>query len=323
MTDILFIVVGFALLTLGGEWLVKSCVVIARKLNLSTFLVSAVVIGFGTSIPDLLVSVEAALKGSPDIALGNVVGSNIFHILFVFGVAAAITPVSCQAPQIRRDILIGVVATALLAGLSVSGEINRLTGVLLLTALAAYVAGGIWLEKRKNSQEAAMDQELHKRREEVLGDEKTSPANTAFLVISGLGFLMAGAWLLVTGAVSLAHHFGVSEAIIGLTLVAFGTSFPELAAALVAAYRRRPDAVMGNLLGSNIFNILGILGVTALIKPIPFIGQIARQDVWVMLATAALLVPVALPGKIISRLEGFVLATLYLGYVFWLYAGSG
>jgi len=321
MMDILLIVAGFALLTLGGEWLVKACVVIAKKMQLSTFLVSAVVIGFGTSIPDLLVSVEAALEGSPDIAIGNVVGSNIFHILFVFGVAAAITPISCRAPQIRRDVLISVVATALLAGLSFSGEINRLTGLLLLAALVAYVASGIWLEKRKNAREAAADQELHKRTEEVTGDEKISPANTVFLVISGLGFLMAGAWLLVTGAVSLAHHFGISEAVIGLTLVALGTSFPELAAALVAAHRRRPDAVMGNLLGSNIFNILGILGITALTKPIPFTGQIARQDVWVMLATAVLLVPVALSGRIISRLEGFALSILYMGYVFWLYAG--
>lgn len=323
MMDILLIILGFALLTLGGEWLVRACIVIARKMNLSTFLVSAVVIGFGTSIPDLLVSVEAALKGSPDIALGNVIGSNIFHILFVFGAAAAITPISCQSTQIRRDILVGAVVAALLAGLSVLGEINRPVGLLLLTALIAYVAGGIWLEKRKNAREAAADQDLHKHREKVMGDEKISPVNTVFLVIGGLGFLLAGAWLLVTGAVSLAHHFGISEAVIGLTLVAFGTSFPEMAAALVAAYRRHPDAVMGNLLGSNIFNILGILGITALVKPIPFIGQIAQQDVWVMLATAALLIPVALPGRTISRLEGFALSIFYVGYVFWLYTGPG
>lgn len=322
MMDVLFSVTGLALLALGGEWLVRVSLAIAKKMKLSVFLVSVVIIGFGTSMPELLVSVQAALQESPALALGNVIGSNICNTLLILGVSAMIATIPCKSTRVRRNIVMGIIASGFLGLLSLKGQIGRLEGTGMLLALAGYLVYSFHYEKKKKVQAKRTDQELLEHIEQEIKTEKMELGAAVFLFASSLVLLVAGAHLLVTGAVGLARHFGVAEEIIGLTLVALGTSLPELATAAVASWRGRSDIVIGNVLGSNLFNILGILGVASLIHPIDFSGRLAQQDVWILLATSALLAPVVLPGRTISRLEGAVLFVLYAGYISWLYGSA-
>lgn len=312
MIDVLYILGGLVLLGIGGEAIVKGSISIAKRLKLSTLLISTVIVGFGTSMPELVVSMKAALEGSPDIALGNVVGSNICNTLLVLGAAGVLYPVACQGAAVRRDIVIGVLVAVLLAMLSFAGVVDRMAGTVMVLSLAGYLSYGIWSEK-KGSKELS-----HQEVEEV---EHGLIIAIPMALIS-IVMLMGGANLLVTGATSIAKHFGVSEAVIGLTVVAVGTSLPELATAVMAAYRKHTDVIIGNVLGSNLFNILGILGLTAVAHPIQYQGQIAEQDVWVMLAVMALLAPVAWLRHKVGRAEGFVFLGLYTGYVGWLSASA-
>ncbi len=320
--DILLIVAGLALLYYGGEWLIRGSVTIAAKLKLSQLLVSTVIVGFGTSTPELMVSIEAALKGSPDIALGNIVGSNISNALLILGIAATLAFIPCHTAQIRRDAIMGGVAAAFLALLSFADIINRFAGLALLSILAAYLSYTIWHEKQAGRKEKEAQKELGEHIQEDMAEKSLSLPKAIGLTTVSLFLLMGGANVLVRGAVSIAGQFGVSEALIGLTLVAVGTSLPELATTVVAAWRKHTDVVIGNILGSNLFNILAILGVTALIKPIPFTGQIAEQDVWIMLAVSALLLPLMLSGKGIGRKEGIGMLALYAGYIGWLFVSG-
>lgn len=313
--DILLICIGLLLLVAGGEGLLRGSVALAGKLGLSTLLVSMVIVGFGTSAPELMVSVSAALKGEPNIALGNVVGSNIANVLLILGLSALFMPIACARPEIKRDALAVLLASLILVGLSLNGAIDRLLGLMMLAALAFYVSYS-YLTERKTSKA-----QIHPRDqiEEDTGKPEASLKKATVYCIAGLVLLVSGAHFLVEGATSLAEKFGIPNAIIGLTLVAVGTSLPELATAIVAAYRKHTDVVIGNILGSNLFNILGILGVTALIIPIPFEGRIADIDVWVMLVVAIILSPVIWTGRQINRLEGGIFLTLYLVYILWLY----
>ena len=307
MIDILFLIGGLVLLGLGGEGIVHGSVMIAERLKLSTLLISTVVVGFGTSMPEMMVSVQAALSGSPDISLGNVVGSNICNTVLVLGIAAVIFPIACNSSHIRRDVFVGVVAALFLTGLSFTGVINRFAGIAMVSILIAYLSYCIWSEKRKAK---LSEQEFHEVEHKLLV--------AVPIALVSIVCLVGGAKLLVLGATSLAHTFGISEAIIGLTVVAFGTSLPELATAFSAARKKHSDVVIGNILGSNLFNIFAILGVTSIVKPIKFIGQIATQDVWIMLATATLLIPMVLTRGKIGRGEGALLLAIYVGYISWL-----
>lgn len=321
MMDFAYIVLGGALLYFGGEWLISGSVSIARKLGLSTLLVSTVIIGFGTSTPELLVSLQAALKGSPDIALGNVVGSNICNTLLILGVAALISTVACKASEIRRDAAMGLAAGGFLAGLSLLGAVDALTGFVMCLSLGAFIFYCVWREK-SGGRETAADRALQAHVDEEVAEKHMPPARAALLCAVSLLLLVAGARFFVEGAVGLATHFGVSEAVIGLTLVAVGTSLPELVTAIIAALKKHADVVIGNILGSNIFNILGILGVTGMVKTIPFAGRIAAIDVWIMLGTAAALLFLIVVRKKLARPEGAAFLALYAGYVFWLFGES-
>ncbi len=274
-----------------------------------------VIVGFGTSVPELMVSTTAALKGAPNIALGNVVGSNIANVLLILGLSAIFAPIACTRLAIRRDALAVLVASLVLVGLALYGEIGRITGLIMLATLAVYISYS-YLTERNDSKK---DEAFRERIEEDIGKHSIHIWNASIFCIVGLVFLAVGANLLVEGATSLAQKFGISNSIIGLTLVALGTSLPELVTAIVAAYRKHPDVVIGNIMGSNLFNILGILGVTSIITPIPFVGRIADTDVWIMLVVAIALSPVIWTGHRISRLEGAVFLFLYFVYVFWLY----
>ena len=319
MFDILFVIGGLIFLFLGGDGLIRGSVTIAEKLNLSTLLISTIVIGFGTSAPELLVSIDAALEGFPEIALGNVIGSNISNIFLVLGIAASISTIPCLTSQIRRDAIVGMAASVFLALLSLSGYIHRFTGLAMFASLIAYLSYIIWSEKNESKLEKKKERKLEIQIEKEMVSKNISLSLAVFMTLISFIFLVIGARLLVDGAVSIAKDFGISKAVIGLTLVAVGTSLPELVTACIASWRKHSDVVIGNILGSNLFNILSIVGITAFIKPISFKGQIAQQDVWIMLATSALLISVILSRKQIGRLEGKVFLILYAMYIVWLY----
>lgn len=311
-----FVIAGFIMLFVGGEGLVRGSVAIARRLGLSTLLVSVVIVGFGTSMPEMLVSILSAFKGVPDIALGNVIGSNIANILLILGVSALLFPIATGGNVIVRDTLCVIAASAVMVGLAYVGMLGFWTGVAFLAVLAAYLAYSYRVDRKKNIAEGV---EMAAHLEEEFETEDMKLGRSMVYALGGMAVLVIGAQLLVVGAVDIARDFGVSEAVIGLSLIAVGTSLPELATGIIAAIRRHSDVIIGNILGSNIFNIFSILGVTALIIPIPFTGQLAQTDVWIMFAVAALLLPFIITGKRISRLEGGVFLALYVAYLGWLF----
>lgn len=317
MIDVLMILCGLVLLFLGGEGLIKGAVSLARNFGLSKLLVSAVVVGFGTSMPEMTVSVGAALKGASDIAVGNVVGSNIANILLIVGVAAILCPILIPVAAVKRDTFVMLGASLALCGLAITGMIGFLAGFLMFAALIGYI---VWSYKqdKKNGAETAAHIE-----EDLEGEQQLKPAKAGVFALAGLGLLVAGAYILVEGAVAIARDFGLSEAVIGLTIVAVGTSLPELATAFVAAYRKHSDVIIGNIVGSNIFNILAILGITAMISPVPVGDQIASTDVWIMLGVAVFLSIYLLRGLTIGRISGSVMLLAYCGYTAWLYMGNG
>lgn len=317
--DILYVIGGLFLLFIGGEGLVRGSVSIATRLGISTFLVGVVIVGFGTSTPELIVSVRAALAGQPDIALGNIVGSNTANILLILGLAAVISPLACAGKDARRDAIIGILAAALLGVLSFTGQLSWIAGSLMVAFLAAYIIYSYRTEHKKNAAALAESAELRGHIEEDVGGKKDPFYLSVIFTIGGLALLMIGARYLVDGAVSIARGFGVSEAVIGLTLVAVGTSLPELAASVIAAIRKHADVAVANILGSNFYNILGILGVTGIIAPIPFEGRIAQIDVWIMLAVSVLLYLIIRLRGNIGRLTGAAFMASYAAYTAWLF----
>ncbi|MBS0122571.1 calcium/sodium antiporter [Thetidibacter halocola] len=303
--DILYVALGLILLVAGGDALVSGAVGVAQRLRLSPLVIGVTLVGFGTSLPELLTSLQAAWRGSPGIALGNVVGSNIANVLLIGGVAATMVAIPVARGTLRRDgvwMLAASLAALALTRLETPGP---LLGGALMLGLAAYL--------------------LHALRSGERGPElpESAPSvgpNVLRLVL-GLGATIGGAALLVEGASALARDAGLSEALIGLTLVAVGTSLPELATSVVAARRGEGALALGNILGSNIFNILGILGATALLAPLPIDPVIAGFDIWVMLAAAVLLVVLARTGRTLARWEGLLLLALYAVYIGWLARG--
>ena len=301
---LVLIAAGFVLLVVGGETLVRGAVGAARRLGVSPMLIGLTLVGFGTSTPELLTSVQAALAGSPGIAVGNVVGSNICNILLILGIAALVAPIAVKRHEIQRDGGAVMIVTLIGIALIFAGWLDRLAGVAMLIALAIYLIVAL------------------KTTDADVGDSTaTAPMGTSILFfVGGLALTLLGARLLVQGAISAATALGVSEAIIGLTVVAIGTSLPELVTSVVAARRGEPEVALGNVLGSNIFNILGILGVTVLVRPIEGAAGIGAVDLTVLAAATVALVVFAVSGLRITRGEGAALVVVYLGYLAWLAA---
>ncbi|MBR2657336.1 MAG: calcium/sodium antiporter [Loktanella sp.] len=300
--DYVYLVAGLIGLFFGGEALVRGSVGIARRLAIPPLLIGLTVVGFGTSTPELLVSVDAAWRGVPDIALGNVIGSNIANILLIVGLTALVWPITVTGATLRRDTLVMVAAALALVPVFALGYMGRLSGVVLVAGLVGYL---IWAYRTPG---------------DATAEDENLPAPSLALVstlwvIGGLVVLMVGARFLVDGAVSIARGFGISEAFIGLTIVAVGTSLPELATSLIAAFRRQSEIAIGNIVGSNIFNVLGILGVTAMIAPIPVAGRFLRFDLPVMIAVSLLLTALLLTRPKIGRWMGLALLAAYLAYV--------
>ena len=313
MSDFLFLFLGIALLTVGGEALIRGSLAAAKRLGVSPLLSGLVIVGFGTSAPELVVSVNAAIDGRPDIAIGNVVGSNIGNILLILGVCALITPLAVKPLALRRDAVTVVAASLLFLVLVGGSALARVDAAIFLGALAAYLGWAYWSERFH----AAPSGELHQAEAEELSTVPKSVLWTAIAVVLGLLLLIAGSQVLLIGAIGIAAYFGVPEAVVGLTLVAVGTSLPELSISVIAAIRRHADVAVGNILGSNIFNLLGILGVSALLQPLPVHPRIIHFDQWVMLGTSLLLLLFLYTGRRLSRAEGGVLLVGYGIYV-WL-----
>lgn len=302
--DYIYVFAGLLGLFFGGEGLVRGSVGIARRLAIPPLLIGLTVVGFGTSTPELLVSVDAALRGVPDIAVGNIVGSNIANILLIVGLTALVWPIRVSGATLRRDTAVMLAAAFALLPVFALGEIGRLPGVLLVLALAAYLT---FAYLRPGSEAA----------EEQGAPAPSSVVVSLLWVVGGLVILMFGARFLVDGAVSIARGYGVSEAFIGLTIVAVGTSLPELATSVIAAFRRQSEIAIGNIVGSNIFNVLGILGVTALIKPIPVASRFLTFDLPVMMMVSLVLTGLLLTRPVIGRGVGLVLLAAYVAYIGW------
>lgn len=311
MLNVLLLILGIAVLTAGGEALIRGALAAARRLGVSPLLSGLVIVGFGTSMPELVVSVDAALTGRPDIAVGNVVGSNIANIMLILGLSAVITPMAVKPLALRRDAVMVVVAGLLFLALVAGSALGRTDAAILLVVLGAYLVWAYWSERFRD----APSGEVHKAEAEELHSVPMSVGWTLLSIALGLLLLVGGSRILLTGAVGIAEHFGVSEAVIGLTLVAVGTSLPELSVSVIAAIRRHADVAIGNVLGSNIFNILGILGVSALLQPLPVHARILQFDQWVMLGASVLLLIFLYTGRRLSRLEGGVLLVGYIFYI--------
>lgn len=313
-TYMLLIIAGIILLYIGAEGLVRGSASLATRVGVSPLIAGLTVVAFGTSAPELSVSVSAALEGRSDIALGNVVGSNIFNIAVILGIAALIQPLRIQLAVIRRDIPVMIGASALAFGLVLYGGVPRSAGLVLVLGLGLYLF--FTIRSAKGAGAGAGDELI-----DVPPLMSRSWVIDGLVLVGGLGVLILGSRLFVDGATVLAKSMGVSDAVIGLTVVAAGTSLPELAASVVAALRRQSDIAIGNVVGSNIFNIFCILGITATVSPIHSSG-IGLRDGVAMMLLALILLPFAMTGRRISRVEGAILVSVYGAYLVLLWPRS-
>lgn len=311
------LIAGLVLLPVAAEVLVRGAVGLANRAGISPLVVGLTVVAMGTSAPELVVCIDAALRGAPGIAFGNVIGSNIANILLILGVAALIRPVTCEPKSFLRDALVMLAATALFTAATLSGWLLRWQGIGMVALLAAYLVYSYWRERTGQDIADAHVEEV----EELDTFKKTALPLVLLLVAVGLGGTIWGAHLLVDGAVEIARSFGVPEEVIGLTVVAVGTSLPELATAGMAALRGHNDVALGNVVGSNIFNLLGIMGITAIVEPIPAPAQVIGFDLWVMGGVSLLLVPFMLTGSRLGRVEATVFLVAYTAYVGVLFVG--
>ena len=308
--NILLIVAGFGLLVVGGELLVRGAVGLAERLKVSAFVIGAVVIGFGSSMPELVTSIEAALIGAPGIAIGNIVGSNIINILVVLGIAAVIAPIAISGKHVRIDTIIVCALSAAFVAVCTAFQLTPLIGAMLLIALAVYLTYSVRREMQSANAELTGDQ--------ADTDEETQAQSNWMIaggVLIGFALLVLGGHFVVSSAVSLAKSIGVSETIIGLTVVAFGTSLPEIVTAVVAAVRRHADVALGNVLGSCVFNLLAIAGTLAVITPVSVPAEILQFDNLIMLSAATMLLIAVSLFRQIGRPLGVVFLGGYAVYL--------
>ena len=321
LTTLLLLLSGLALLFGGGELLVRGSTRLAAAAGIPPLIVGLTVVAFGTSAPELAVTAQAALAGQADLVIGNVVGSNISNVLLILGIAALITPLVVAQTIIRRDVPLMIAATAGFWLMALDGVVSRLEGVALVGGVVAYTVFAI-REGRRESREVEGEYAA------VYGMERRSAlretALNIVLIASGIGMLIVGAGWLVDGAVVIARWLGLSELIIGLTIIAIGTSLPELATSVIAAIRGQRDIAVGNVVGSNLFNILSVLGITAIIAPAGVgVSQAAlRFDIPVMTAVAVACLPVFFNGYRIARWEGGLFLAYYIAYAGYLALGA-
>lgn len=308
---------GLALLYYGADFLVKGGVNIATRLKITPLVIGLTLVAFATSAPELVVSVDAAIKGHGDISIGNVVGSNICNIALILGLCAMITPLSVNISLFKLDVPLMIIASiALSVCYYFTQGVNRIEAGFFLLGIILYTVWSVVSARRQENNKQIKEAEAEASKS-IQTNKNYSLQVSIFIALGGIIALIIGAKLFVNSAVYIAQLFKVSDAIIGLTVVAIGTSLPELATSLVAAVKGEKDIAIGNIVGSNIFNILAILGVAPLISPISAPG-ISFVDMGMMIFTAVILYPIMKTGKVISRVEGAVLFVIYLLYTAWL-----
>jgi cation:H+ antiporter len=313
MTIALLLLIGLVLLYFGAELLVKGAVAIARQIGVGPLFIGLTIVAFGTSMPEMTVSIQAALAGKGDIAAANVVGSNIFNVAFILGLASLLCPIRITAQLIKWDIPIMIGVSLLCIGVLHDRHLSRWEGLLLFVGIVVYTRVAFYMARRSASET------LVKEAEEMIEGQKTdwiavSRPRAIGIVLGGLVMLVLGSKALIAGSIRLAQAAGLSEAVIGLTIVSAGTSLPELATSVVAALRREPDIAVGNIVGSNIFNILAILGVSSMLLPYSAPGM-TNVDLYVMLGIATLSLPLMWSRLTLSRLEGVLLLVCYALYL--------
>lgn len=312
LIHLVYAIIGLVLLTLGAEGLIRGSTALALGLGIAPLVVGLTIVSLATGSPELAVSLKAAVSGNSGISLGNVLGSNISNLMLVLGLAAIARPMEVHTRLVRREMPIMVGATALLWGLLIDGDLSRLEGLLLLSLATAYLVIA-YRGARANE-----DTPVSEAFDETL-ETRWSPGKSIAIALVGLAVLIAGAELLVNGAVAIAEILGVSSAVIALTVIAIGTSTPELAASVVAARKGNADVAFGNVIGSNTLNILAILGITAVIQPFSVVG-IRPADFAVFVGAAVLVLALMARGWVLNRVEGLVLVALYAAYVYSLVA---
>jgi len=320
LTHFLFFVLGLVALVAGAEALVRGASKIALSLGISPLVVGLTIVAIGTSSPEVAVSVGAVLNGNTDIAVGNVVGSNIFNVLLILGVSALIAPLVVHSQLIRQEVPIMIGASLLLVVTILDGRLGRLDAALLVVLLAAYM---VFLVLQSRAESAEIRDEYAEavcRR----GEWDSHWAVQALLIAVGLGLLVLGSNWLVDSSVAFARALGVSDLIIGLTIIAAGTSMPELAASIMAAVRGERDIAVGNVIGSNTFNILGCLGISGLVSRdgLSIAPAVLNFDLWVMVAVAVACLPVFIVGREIGRRKGLLFVGYYVAYVAYLILGA-
>nr|WP_278987842.1 calcium/sodium antiporter [Plesiomonas shigelloides] len=340
--DYLLLAIGLVLLVVGADGLVKGAARLAASIGIPSLVIGLTVVAFGTSAPELAVSIRSALAGQSEMAIANVVGSNIFNVLFILGLAAIITPLAISRQLIRQDVPLMVLASMLVFYMIRDGVLSRLDAGILVVLLLAYTVFLFVQGKRTEATERASGAN-NSVAPSVSGAALSDAASTEqddevdalirgthptwqnlLWIIGGLACLVAGANLLVNSAVNIARAFAVSEAVIGLTIVAVGTSLPEVMTSIVASIKGQRDIAVGNVVGSNIFNLLAVLGVSGVLSSNGLAGneQLVQQDFPVMLAVALLCVPLFFTGAILSRIEGALFFILYLAYTLFLIGGA-
>jgi len=308
--SLLLLVAGVVLLYVGGEGLVRGATAIGRHYGVSSIVIGLTVVSIGTSSPELAATLAGVFQGAPAVSFGNVIGSNIANLGLVLGLTALIWPLDIAARFIRREMPIMLVVSAATFVIVMDGVISRLEGLLLLLALLGYLRS-LMTHDEKPEIEAEFDR--------AYGEERHSILWSVSAVVVGVALLIVGAQIMIAGAVGMARSMGVSERVIGLTLVAFGTSLPELASCVVAAVRREGDLVLGNLIGSNIFNVLFILGTTATIRPFLVQTRAVWPDLIVMMIVSLLAWVLLRTGKRLARREGLLLMATYFAYLIYLF----
>ena len=313
MLNAVLVIAGLVLLTVGGECIIRGALSAATRLKISPLLAGLVIVGFGTSAPELVVTIDAVLTNRADIAIGNIIGSNISNIMLILGLCSLITPLTVQRLSLQRDGLTGVGGGVLFVLLTGSAILTRVDALILLSALTVYLVFAYRSERALEDPAVASTlAEL----DEIVALPVSLRLTWLYLIGGGL-LLAAGARLLLSGAIGIAETFNVPDAVIGLTLVAVGTSLPELAVSLLAALRRHADLAVGNILGSNIFNVFAILGIAAMLQPLPVAARIVQFDQWVMLGASVVLMIILYTGLRINRWEGAALLSAY-GIYIWL-----
>lgn len=303
--QVLLLIFGIVVVLKSADWLTNGAVGLATKLGISQIVIGLTIVAIGTSMPEFFVSIVSAIKETPDLAVGNIVGSNIFNVLLIVGVAATVAPIAIQRATVRRDIPIAIVASIMLTFMMLDDNISRIDALILFAAFIAF----IWITLRNSKNDA---------NEKDASTEKVIPTwKSVLFIIFGLVGLVLGSNIFVDNASSLAHGWGISDAVIGLTIVAGGTSLPELATSAVAARKGDSGIAIGNVLGSNVFNILMILGLTGIISPM-HIQNITYIDMAVMVISMALFWLFSFTKLRVERWEGCVLIACFLGYITWL-----